>query len=139
MYHWFNNSKNEVQKHILEYVKVINSDGKIHNQEMEHLIQLAEKNGMRGSEVKTLISGIDQSKIKAPQNDDERFEQLFYLVNLVLTDSMLNAEEFDFCREVGEKMGYPHTKAGLIVKEMHNGIKRELEEKEIKAKVQKLL
>ncbi|MFL5729653.1 MAG: hypothetical protein ACJ75J_09240 [Cytophagaceae bacterium] len=136
MYYAFNNSKGEVRSHLVEYLRIINADGKEHGEETKKLIEIAEKNGMRGSELKTLIADIDSEKIITPSNNAERFDQLFYLVNLVVGDDyLLNHSEFDFCIEVATKMGIPANKSASIVKEMHNGIKHEVKEPELNEKV----
>jgi hypothetical protein len=51
---------------------------------------------MRASDVKTIIPEVDPAKIKSPENNDKKFNQLFYLINLVLSDDFFETEEFNF-------------------------------------------
>lgn len=140
MYFWFNKSKKEVENHMLEYLRIINTDGKEHQEEIKKLIEVAEKNGMKNSEIKSMIADVESSKIITPQNDDERFELLFYLVNLLFSaDYLLNDGERDFLKEMAIMIGFPAGKVPAILKEMMEGIKLEKEEPVIKTKVFEVL
>ncbi|MBC7449883.1 MAG: hypothetical protein H7259_00185 [Cytophagales bacterium] len=139
VYKFFSKKEGEVKNHLVEYLRLLNADHKDHPEEVKKIIEIAERNGMRGNEIRSLITEISADKIKTPENDDDRFEQLFYLINLVLNDNLLDSTEFDFCNDIGARLGYPAQKVPQITREMYNGIKYELNEVEIKKKVTSLL
>ena len=139
VYKFFSKKEGEVKSHLAEYLRMLNADKKEHPTEVQKIIDISERNGMRGTEIKSLMADISADRIKTPENDDDRFEQLFYLINLVLNDSLLDSTEFDFCNEIGLLLGYPPSKVPQIIREMYNGIKYELTEQEIKVKVTNLL
>lgn len=139
VYKFFSKKEGEVKNHLAEYLRLLNADKKEHPAEVQKIIDIAERNGMRGTEIKSLMADINADKIKTPENDDDRFEQLFYLLNLVLNDSLLDETEMDFCNAMGLLLGYPPAKVPQIIREMYNGIKYELTEAEIRTKVADLL
>lgn len=139
VYKFFSKKEGEVKNHLIEYLRLLNADKKEHPIEVQKILDIAERNGMRGNEIRALIADINAEKIKTPENGTERFDQLFYLINLVLNDNLLDSTEFDFCKEMGLLLGYPPTKISQIIREMYNGIKYELTEAEIRAKVGDLL
>jgi hypothetical protein len=139
VYKFFSKKEGEVKNHLVDYIRLANAHQKEHPEEVKQIIEIAERNGMRGQEIKALTADINPEKIKVPKNDAERFEQLFYLINLVLYDNLFNSTEFDFCNEMGILLGYDANKVPQVVREMYNGIKYELAEDEIKKNVAKIL
>lgn len=140
MYFWFNRSKKEVENHMMEYLRLINTDGKEHQEDIKKLIEVAEKNGMKGSEIKSMIADVESHKIIHPQNDSERFDHLFYLVNLLFAaDYLLNDGERDFLKEMAMIIGFPPAKVPSILREMMEGIKLEKPEPEVKSAVLAML
>ncbi|MBY0425227.1 MAG: hypothetical protein K2Q22_06290, partial [Cytophagales bacterium] len=97
-------------------------------------------NGMKGSEIKSMIADVETDKIVHPTTDEERFDHLFYLVNLLFAaDYLLNDGERDFLKEMAILIGYPAPKVPNILREMMEGIKLEKPESEVKEKVTALL
>ena len=140
MYFWFNKSKKEVENHMLEYLRLINTDGKEHQEDIKRLVEIAEKNGMKNSEIKSMIADVESHKIVHPETDLERYEHLFYLVNLLFAaDYLLNDGERDFLKEMAIIIGFPAAKVPSILKIMMEGIKLEKPEPEVKAEVLSLL
>ena len=139
VYKFFSKSERYIKNHLIDYIRFAKVDGSKHPENVRNIIKIAEHHGMRGQEIKSLISEINPDKIKTPQTDDERFDQLFYLLNLVLYDDLFNSTEADFCNEIGIYLGYKVEKVPLIVREMYDGIKYELSEDEIKKNVTKII
>jgi len=139
VYKFFSKKEGEVKNHLVEYLRLLNADKEERPAEVQKIIDIAERNGMRGNEIRSLMADLSAEKLKTPQNDDERFEQLFYLINLVLNDNLLDETEMDFCNEMGLLFGYPAAKVPQIIREMYNGIKYELTEAEIRTKVADLI
>ena len=124
----------------MEYLRLINTDGKEHQEDIKKLIEIAEKNGMKGSEIKSMIADVESHKIVHPENDSERFDHLFYLVNLLFAaDYLLNDGERDFLKEMAIIIGFPAPIIPSILREMMEGIKLEKPEEEVKTKVFSML
>ncbi len=140
VYKFFSKKDGEVKNHLVEYLRLLNADKQERSAEVQKIIDIAEKNGMRGNEIRSLMTDINADKVNTqPQTNEERFDQLFYLLNLILNDDLLDETEFDFCNEIGLLIGYTPSKVPLIIREMYNGIKYEWTEEEIKEKVRNLL
>ncbi|MFN8414937.1 MAG: hypothetical protein U0U66_01255 [Cytophagaceae bacterium] len=135
----FRKSTKEVKGYLMEYLRVLNQEGKDHPAEVQKIIDIAEKNGMRGMDINTLIADIDAHKIKDPKDDNERFEFMKYLVQLVVNDDQFSDSEMDFLKEMGVSVGYPIMKVPQIILELYNGFKYEESVDDVKAKIDQLL
>jgi hypothetical protein len=139
MYYWFGKRNKELRSHILEYLNLLTADTKQHPKKIAKIVSIAKNSGMRSSEIKSLINEVDPNKVKWPETNDEQFNQLYYLINLILKDEFFNTEEFDFCIEMATVIGYNRPEAATIVREIYNGIKTEMKEPEIKIRIQQIL
>jgi hypothetical protein len=132
MYYNFNNDKRDVKRHLLEYLRLINADEKKHDKDVEMIVSVALENGMSGTDLKALMVEIDAEKVKAPENPDEKFERIMYVINLCLYDHYFSDSEKDFCVDIAMLYGIPSAHAPMLIKEIYNGIKSEEKEEEIK-------
>ncbi len=135
MYYWNTKPNTEIKRYLFEYLKLIKVDKKEGSKELDHIVEVAEYNGMKKSEINALIAEIDTEMIKTPKNDSERFDMFYHLITLLFDDRMFNETEVDFLKEMGAHIGYDIYKVMDIIKEITSSIKLEESEEEIKIKV----
>ncbi|WP_227006238.1 tellurite resistance TerB family protein [Rufibacter latericius] len=107
-------------------------DGHIDSAEMEHIIAIGERKGMRAQDVRALLANCGNVKLTMPNNDIDRFDQVYDLVEMMLADGIVDDSEMDFCIDIATKMGFRKAVVGVLVKKITTGVKDGLSREEIK-------
>lgn len=81
-------------------------DGQIADKEKNHLINIGRANGIYPDEIYPLLT--QTHSLTVPENlpDEEKFELLVSLVQLMKLDERMYREEIQFCAAVAQKLGY---------------------------------
>lgn len=87
-------------------VRLAKVDGEIVPEEHELIHQIGTANGMSENEIKAVIESPEKTLNLASLSDDDRFEYLYTLVELMKADGKLYLEEIKFCSKVAAKLGY---------------------------------
>jgi uncharacterized tellurite resistance protein B-like protein len=130
----FESKKSKVQKsHIKNLAALAKADGVISNTELEFIHQVGAKQGLKESEITSLIEDANSSDIELSSNDSERFEQIFDLVKMMTIDGVIEDAEMDFCIVMAEKLGFKKHIVGVIVRKISLGLTSGLDKEAIKA------
>lgn len=98
-------------------------DGQIADKEKNYLINIGRANGIYPDEIYPLFT--QNHEVLVPENlsDDQKFDLLFSLVQLMKLDERMYREEIAFCGKVAARLGYEkramfellsHVKAGRM-------------------------
>lgn len=87
------------------------SDQTVEDKEAKILYMIGKANGLSKEEVEAMM--------KAPQpigdlsvfSEDQKFENLYHLIQLMKADGQVFKSEINFCEEIAEKLGY---KKGVV-------------------------
>ena len=81
-------------------------DGDIDPKELEHIKNIALASGISKAELDLLVS--QSHNVLIPQNltDEQRFECIFNLVQLMKIDERLFENEMKYCSQIAYKLGY---------------------------------
>lgn len=140
MFNFFENEQiKKVKHHIMNLGALAKVDGHIDSAELNYIIAIGQKNGMKAEEVKTLIANSGSLKQHLPENDSERFDQIYDLVEMMLADGIVDDNEMDFCIEMAEKLGLRKAIVGVLVRKITLGVKDGLSREEIKSESQAFL
>ncbi|WP_255478823.1 TerB family tellurite resistance protein [Rufibacter sp. XAAS-G3-1] len=99
---------------------------------MEHIISIGERKGMRAQDVRALLANSTSVKHAMPNNDLDRFDQVYDLVEMMLADGIVDDSEMDFCLDIATKMGFRKAVVGVLIKKITTGVKDGLTREEIK-------
>src|SRR5690606_26684297 len=106
----FNLFESEQTKKIKSHLKNLGAlekvDGHIDTAEMNYIVSLGRKNGLKPEDVRTLIANSASVKLELPTNDSERFDQIYDLVEMMLADGIVDDNEMDFCIDMATKLGF---------------------------------
>ncbi|MGV3539847.1 MAG: TerB family tellurite resistance protein [Rufibacter sp.] len=122
-----------LKSHILNLGALAKADGHMDSAEMEHIITIGERKGMRPQEVRSLLSNGQMAKTAMPDNDLDRFDQIYDLVEMMLADGIVDDSEMDFCIDIAAKMGFRKSVVGVLIKKITTGVKDGLTREEIKS------
>ncbi len=81
-------------------------DGRIADKEKNHLISIARANGIYPDEIYPLFTQSHQVVVPEDLSDDEKFDLIFSLIQLMKLDERMYREEIVFCGQVAAKLGY---------------------------------
>jgi uncharacterized tellurite resistance protein B-like protein len=82
------------------------SDSKIEERESKLIHMVAKANGLTREEVEELISNPQPIGNVSALTSDEKFEHLYYLIQMMKMDGQVFKSEINFCESIAEKMGY---------------------------------
>ncbi|WBA43466.1 TerB family tellurite resistance protein [Hymenobacter canadensis] len=140
MFGFFENEQTrKVKSHIQNLAALAKADGHIDEREMSFIVAVGKKNGIRADEIRTLVANSANSRMVVPDNDSERFDQIFDMVDMMLADGIVDDNEMDFCTIMAEKLGFRKDVVGLLIKQISQGVKDGMDRDSIKSGTQTLL
>lgn len=87
------------------------SDSKIEERESKLIHMVAKANGISKEEVADMIKNPQPIGTISALTSDEKFEHLYYLIQMMKMDGQVFKSEITFCEQIAEKMGY---KKGVV-------------------------
>jgi uncharacterized tellurite resistance protein B-like protein len=81
-------------------------DGQVADKEKNYLINIGRANGIYPDEIYPLFTQMHQVAVPEHLNDDQKFDLIFSLIQLMKLDERMYREEVVFCGEVASKLGY---------------------------------
>lgn len=101
-------------------------DGKVAERERNYITNIGKANDVSRDEIEALFDQRHALVIPVDLTDDQKFEYLFSLVQLMKIDERMYKEEMMFCSKIAENLGYEnevmfelllHVKAGVMEKD----------------------
>ena len=140
MFGFFENEQTKkLKSHIMNLVALAKADGHIDEREMSFIVQVGKKNGMRAEEVRSIVGNASSINLVIPDNDSERFDQIFDLVDMMLADGIVDDTEMEFCIDMAEKLGFRKEVVGVLVRKISQGVKDGFPREQIKEDSQAFL
>lgn len=101
-------------------VRLAKIDGEIVPEEYALIYHIGEANGMSETEIKSVINSPEKTINVSMLSDDDRFEYLYTLVELMKADGKLYLEEIKFCSKVAAKLGYDEAVMYDLITEVYS-------------------
>ena len=108
-------------------------DGQVADKEKNHLINIARANGIYPDEIYPLFTQNHPMVVPGDLSDDQKFELIFNLIQLMKLDERMYREEIAFCGQVAAKLGYDkqvmfelltHVKSGAMAANEMESLKK---------------
>jgi uncharacterized tellurite resistance protein B-like protein len=87
-------------------VNLARIDGSIAEREKNYIVNIAKANGFPESSAATLFYQSHDNIVLDNLSDDQKFEYIYSLVQLMKIDERLYREEIKFCSRIGTRLGY---------------------------------
>ncbi|MEQ9402320.1 MAG: TerB family tellurite resistance protein [Cyclobacteriaceae bacterium] len=87
-------------------VQLANIDGDFAGEEKDLIYMIAKANGITQDEVNNMIDNPEPLPPLSTLSDDDKFEYLYHLVQLMKIDSQVYLSEIKYCEELAEKLGF---------------------------------
>jgi hypothetical protein len=107
-------------------------DGEVGDREKNYIINIGRANGIYPDDVKPLVDQLHSVIVPKNLSDDQKFQYIFSLVQLMKIDERMYKEEIQFCSKVAASLGYSgdvmfelmlHVKASVMPNEEIDSLK----------------
>lgn len=125
--------------HLNLLVQLARIDGVVVQDEIDLIKQIGKANGLSSDEISasfedpTLIEGLDVL------NDDEKYEYIYSIVQLMKIDGRLYKEELRFCAKMASKLGYDEDVLLELMLKIYSDPEISAEKEALKSTIQKYL
>lgn len=87
-------------------VQLANIDGDFAGEERDLIYMIGKANGVSENEINDMVDNPEPLPPVSTMTEDDKFEYLFHLVQLMKIDSQVYLSEIKFCEELAEKIGF---------------------------------
>jgi uncharacterized tellurite resistance protein B-like protein len=87
-------------------INLARADGEVSKKERQYIVNIGQANHLLVSEILPLFSDEYPAVVPAHLSDQEKFDFIFHLVQLMKIDEKLYRDEMKYCAEVASKLGY---------------------------------
>ncbi|WP_420576590.1 TerB family tellurite resistance protein [Ekhidna sp.] len=87
-------------------VQLANIDGEFAGEEKDLIYMIGKANGISEEEINNMVESPEPLPPLSTMSEDDKFEYLFHLVQLMKIDSQVYLSEIKFCEELAEKLGF---------------------------------
>ena len=81
---------------------------------------IGKANRMKEEEIDDLVANPVEMPPVSTMTDDDKFEYLFQVVQLMKIDSQVYLSEIKYCEEVAEKLGFKKKVVGALSKQIYS-------------------
>jgi hypothetical protein len=92
--------------HLKLLINLARIDGAVAEKEEKYIYNIGSANGVPAQTIKPLLSATHDVIVPNDLNNDQKFNYLFSLVQLMKIDERLYQEEIRFCSKVAARLGY---------------------------------
>jgi len=117
--------------HYLHLIQVARADGKIDSQEMAILHKEGRRFGLKDAEIDQLIEKEKDHHYHPPYSLDDKFEDLFYITEMILADDNVSDDEAKLLRRFAVEVGFDDRAIEILKEVLIGGIRRKESEEEI--------
>lgn len=121
-----------IKSHLINLAALAKVDGHMDSSEIDFIISIGSRHGIRASEVRSLLSNLKNTEPNLPTNDSERFDQIYDMVEMMLADGIVDESEMNFCIQMAERLGFKKSVVGVLVRKISMGVKDGLTRESIK-------
>lgn len=119
----FRQGKGTARSHMKNLIEMAAADGSFDTIEYELLKQIAKRNGISESHLKSIRENPEKVQFLVPEEKRERFDQLYDLVHMMSVDDSIHAEEMKLCNLFAIRFGFPREKSNEIITSIQSNIK----------------
>ena len=119
----FKLGKATAKSHMRNLIEIAAADGNLAVEEQRLLEYAAQRNNISAVQLKDIQAGASKIRFEVPDNEEEKFFQLYDLVQMMSVDKNIHGEELRLCEIFAIKFGYRKE----IVREMIELIRDNIE------------
>lgn len=98
-----------IKSQLSTLIQLAKIDGEFSGDEKLLVLMIGKANGFSEEEVLQLVENPEPLPALSTMDDDDRFEYLYNIVQLMKIDSQVYLSEIKYCEELAEKLGFKKT------------------------------
>jgi len=95
-------------------IGLANADEDFADNERDLIMMIGKANGMSESEIEGLISKPEPLPSLTVMSDDEKFDYLFNVVQLMKVDNQVYLSEIKYCEDIADRLGFKKKVISLL-------------------------
>lgn len=124
-----------IKKQLTALVLLAKSDETMDERELNLIFRIGRANKLEDDEIQAIIDNPGQIGSLDELNNDEKFEFLFSIIQLMKVDDEIFNSEIDYCNQIAVKLGYgmgavmemyPKVHKNLIIKQEKDALKQKV-------------
>jgi len=118
------NGPGHIRSHMKNLLEIAMVDGHFDDSEFDLLKKLAQKYDISEDELTSIRDNPSDIEFAIPENDSEKFEQFYELIQMMMADNKIFEEEMNLCTIFGRKFGYNNARriSEVIVQYIKDGL-----------------
>ncbi len=112
------------ESHLRNLILMAKSDNDIDKTELEVIFGIGKERGFSDGQIKEFLIDSNRRELYIPDNDLERFDQLYDLTQVMLADGVVEDDEMDFCTGFAGKLGFRKTISWMLILLILEGIEK---------------
>ena len=129
--HFDHPNRKQDKEHFKHLIQVALADGIIEDIELKMLHRLGKNMGFTDPEIDDLLESTKKSAYNPPYELAKRFEQLYGIVKMVLTDGKIDNNEMRLTTGLALKSGFVEAEIPAVLNLLINGIKNGEDEEDL--------
>ena len=127
------------KKMINTLIRLASADGLMAEKEARFIKMIAKARGVSDEEVEEMIRNPQPMEDLNTLSDDQKFEYIYTLVQLMKTDGQVFKSEIAFCEKVAEELGYKKKVIGELSSRIYSDPAITADREKLKERAQKYL
>ena len=118
----FKQGKSSAHSHMKNLIEIAAADGNFDDVEYDLLQTIAKRHGISASKLKEIQNQPDSVEFEIPEDNQEKFTQMYELVHMMIVDNEVHHEEMKLCNLFAIKFGYSKEKIDELIKTIKGNI-----------------
>jgi uncharacterized tellurite resistance protein B-like protein len=127
------------RKQLNTMVQLGTADGMMSEKEVRIVRMLGKINGMSDEEIDDVIKNPEPKEDLSVLSDDQKFEYIYSLVQLMKADGQVFKSEIVFCENIADELGYKKSVIGELSSRIYSDPAITADREKLKAKAQTYL
>lgn len=128
-----------IKKQLTALVLLAKSDESIDERELNLIFRIGRANHLDDEEIQKIIDDPGQIGALNTLTDDEKFEFLYSIIQLMKVDDEIFNAEVDYCNQIAVKLGYGMGAVMEMYPQVHKNLVIKKEKDALKQKVKRFL
>ncbi len=120
-------------------INLATSDKHVADRESKLIHLIGQANGISKDEINQMLKNPKPIHDSSSLTSDEKFEHLYYLIQLMKMDGQVFRSEIVFCEQIAEKLGYKRGVVGEVSQHVYSDPSITADRDMIKKKAEKFL
>lgn len=101
-------------------IQLANADGEFSGDEKQLIYMIGKANNLKEEEIDNLVENPEPMPPVSTMTDEDKFDYLYNVVQLMKIDSQVYLSEIKYCEEIAEKLGFKKKVVGALSKQIYS-------------------